>query len=168
MPEEKCLYPFKLCQQGTRLHGQVMLADLPDVASVLSSDHGAVTYDLTCDYDDQDIARLRLQVTAELSLLCQRCLQPLIWPVDCVTLLSPVRTDAAEQQLPTAYEPLRVAETGAVRLTDLLVEELWLAIPQLPRHTTACVTQVDAPAVEDPVSAKPSPFAVLRELRCEP
>jgi len=168
MPEEKCLYPFKLCQQGVRLRGQVMLADLPGVASVLLSEHGVVTYDLMCGYDDQDIARLRLQMTTELSLLCQRCLQPLIWPVECVTLLSPVCTDSAEQQLPPAYEPLRVAETGTVRLTDLLVEELWLAMPQLPRHATACVAQVDTPVVEDTASAKPSPFAVLRELQLAP
>ncbi len=166
--EEKRLYPFKLCRQGTRLHGQVALADLPDMLSVLSSDQGAVTYDLACDVDDEGIARVRLHIAAELSLLCQRCLQPLVWSVDGVTLLSPVRTDVAQQQWSASYEPLQVSETGAVLLVDLLAEELWLAMPQLPRHTTACVVQTDDPAIAGTASEEPGPFAVLRQLRLQP
>ena len=166
--EEKPLYPFKLCQQGARLHGQVVWADLPDVASVLLSDHGAVTYELVCDHDEEEVPRVCLHVSAELPLLCQRCLQPLVWPVDCVTLLSPVRTQAAQQQLSVSYEPLQVSETGAVRLTDLLTEELWLALPQLPKHDTACVVQTDYPATMGIASEKPGPFAALCKLRLQP
>ena len=163
--EEKPLYPFKLCRQGTHLHGQVALADLPDVGSVLSSDQGVVAYDLMCDHDDEGIARVRLHIAAELSLLCQRCLQPLVWPVEGVTLLSPVRTDVAQQQWPTAYEPLQVSATGAVLLADLLTEELWLAMPQLPRHDTSCPDQADAAVTLPAASAAPGPFVVLRELQ---
>ena len=142
--QEKHLYPFKLCQQSARLHGQMGLADLADLVPVLSSDHGAVTYDL----------------------LCQRCLQPLICPLDSVALLSPVRTAAAQQ--PSSYEPLPVPETGGVLLTDLLTEEIWLAIPQLPRHDADCVVQTDYPAAVYPVSGTSSgPFAALRRLQLQ-
>lgn len=164
--QEKHLYPFKLCQQSARLHGQMGLADLADLVPVLSSDHGAVTYDLMCGSDDEGIAYMRLHITADLPLLCQRCLQPLICPLDSVALLSPVRTAAAQQ--PSSYEPLPVPETGGVLLTDLLTEEIWLAIPQLPRHDADCVVQTDYPAAVYPVSGTSSgPFAALRRLQLQ-
>ena len=169
MPAKKWLHPFKLCQQHVQLRGQIALAGLPDVTPVLSSDHGVVTYDLACDYDDEGIARLRLCLSAELPLVCQRCLQTMNWPVECMTLLSPVRTDAAEQQLPAAYEPLQVSATGSVLLSDLLTEELWLVMPQLPTHTEQCVVQADYFATADTATETPrSPFAVLRELQLNP
>ena len=75
--------------------------------------------------------------------------------------------DAA--QLPASYEPLIVQETA--NLSDIVEEELLLAIPASPMHAEDCITEAQRVALGDDADRiesegrKESPFAMLAKLK---
>ena len=75
--------------------------------------------------------------------------------------------DAA--QLPSSYEPLIVQETA--NLSDIVEEELLLAIPASPMHAEYCITDAQRMALGNEEGCiesegrKESHFAVLAKLK---
>jgi uncharacterized protein len=108
--------------------------------------------------------RLHLVASAEVWLTCQRCLQPLreALAVDRTLRFVPGEDEAA--RLDEEGEEDVLALPRRLRLSELLEDELILALPLVPRHV-ACepprALVEPEPAAEVTAPAEPSPFAVL-------
>jgi len=109
-----------------------------------------------------------VEVEASLPLTCQRCLQPVEWPVVSASRL--VFVDAAAGAV-TASDGRDAFETraGQVALVDLAEEELLLALPLVAAHPDPAACAALAPSVAG--SGKPTadehgqrPFEGLKEL----
>jgi uncharacterized protein len=127
---------------------------------------------------------LHLHVQAGPVLICQRCMEPFVHPVDARVSLHLVKTEAElDDGLDDAAQDMSGDDDAAgiedapekvlgSRHFDLLAQvedELILNIPYVPRHETCpgapLKTSAGKPAGEADAEKRPSPFAVLEKLK---
>nr|WP_114973163.1 YceD family protein [Rhodoferax ferrireducens] len=111
---------------------------------------------------------LHLTVDVSLPLTCQRCLGPVDLEVTVNQSFRFVASEeAAEAQDEDAEEDV-LALSQDFKLSDLIEDEVLMALPVVPRHET-CPVEVKLAAVDpgfDAASAeKRNPFAVLAKLQ---
>jgi uncharacterized protein len=163
--------PWHFADIGKRIAGIVTLADLPRLGQFLRQSSGTAEFELMFSRDERKRACISGFVKAELVLECQRCLGPLQIAVDSVVNLVAVEGIGEAEQLPESVEPL-LMEESRVRLEDLVEDELLLAIPQVPRHTSGlCATKnvitdsASPDLAEDDEEEVENPFAELAALK---
>ncbi len=149
-------------QAGRVLEGEIEQVTLPRLAAALHNPDGKVNYRLTFERGMLDLVSVRVELQTELPLQCQRSLEPFVLPLSVLTTLSPVHDDDDAAALPEGWEPIELDGDGRVRPSDLIEDELLLALPAVPRK----------PGVEDePLlfeardPADQGPFAALKGLR---
>ena len=79
------------------------------------------------------MAVAEVSVAAAVTLLCQRCLAPLMWPVNSTGRAALVATAAQAERVPEELETV-LAPEYRISIRDLVEEELLLALPLVPRH----------------------------------
>jgi uncharacterized protein len=125
----------------------------------------SVEVDLRFLRDEEKRALVTGRITADLQLQCQRCLEPLRFPVELDLRLAVVETDAEARLLPDDVDPLLV-EGGSLSLADLVEDELILALPQVPMHGLDVCPAADMAAGETAsAEERESPFVALTELK---
>ncbi len=169
--------PWRLAGTGKVISGTVKLAVLPRLADVLHSTNGDVQYQLEFYSGEKKRPKIKGFVRAELILTCQRCLGPVVLPVDSMLNLAVIEVPEEAELLSEECDPVWV-EDGQIQLLDLVEEELLLAVPQVARHSLGgCsealmeeyVTQEEfQPEAADKVDSvldEENPFAVLAGLK---
>jgi uncharacterized protein len=111
---------------------------------------------------------LHLQAEAQVWLQCQRCLQPVLQPLQVERAFRFVRDEQqAEAEDPDSEEDL-LALQPAFDLRRLVEDELLLALPLVPRHEV-CPQPLPMSAGEEDASEaaeeRPNPFAALAALK---
>lgn len=161
--------PLRLADQGARLDGARAIGDLGRLVAALASDTGVAAVTLEFGRDDENRAWVRGSVTALLTFTCQRCLEPVALDVNTTFLLAVVRNEEEARRLPDRYDPL-VLDDRSLALDTLVEDELLLALPLVPMHTTLAECGAAARAVlaaEDAgeTGGRGGPFAVLAKLK---
>jgi uncharacterized protein len=155
--------PWRLAAQGRTLTGRIALDSLPRLAPALA-DGGEAEYRLAFHLDGEHRAVVSGHVSAGLVLQCQRCLGPMLVPVDSHFELAFVHGLDEAARLPESYEPA-LTEDGWVRPAELVEDELLLALPPVPLHDAAdCAAERMEPMPDDGPQAD-NPFAALAALR---
>jgi len=120
--------------------------------------------------DEQGRCTLFAQLKAELILECQRCLEPMQYPIQVTSNIACVASDAEAAALPAYYEPLLVGDL--MDLWEVAEEELLLAVPVSPTHKMECRSTEQLSALEEKLQrsdvaegVRDNPFAVLDELK---
>ncbi|MGN6578563.1 MAG: YceD family protein [Bordetella sp.] len=134
---------------------------------------------------------LHLHVRADLLLDCQRCGQPFAFPVDAQAMLQLVESEAdLDDELsvlqdddedsfsddededdenaaaaPSTGHPEKVVGSRHFDLLAQVEDELILNVPYVPRHDVCPGAQASAAAKQEPTERRPSPFAVLEQLK---
>jgi uncharacterized protein len=153
--------PLRLAEAGSRFQGPLPLAEFQRLAPSLQQAQGEVEVEVEFGKDDLHIAYLSGRLHTQLMLVCQRCLQPMTWPVNSTFALGLVTTDQAAEQLPERYEPLMVS--GSMALAEIIEDELILAVPLVPMHPRA---ECPAPSAgDDRQQQEAHPFAALVRLK---
>jgi uncharacterized protein len=148
----------------------IPLAELPRVSHELSASdgdaHGKVRFSRQLGHAVAD-----LDVSAQPEVVCQRCMQPMRWPVVVKSRIALVSDYNAADRVPGGMEVFLV-EADSVSVRDLVDEEILLALPHVARHEegSECSEskmllpgqEVDAEAADDRQVQKP--FAQLGEL----
>jgi uncharacterized protein len=102
-----------------------------------------------------------IDVQARVPLRCQRCLRTVWFEVEQQSQVVLVAEPQAADELDPAIEPL-LAPGGRIALSELVEEELLLALPLVPRHENLAECDLrPLEAVEEEVQR---PFAGLGEL----
>ena len=115
------------------------------------------------------VAVAEVNVVADVTLLCQRCLSPLKWPVDSTGRAALVATHAEAGRVPETLETV-LAPEYRISLRDLVEEELLLALPLVPRHQdNECAgdragMHREQGSAADPAGETHRPFGQLSEL----
>jgi uncharacterized protein len=158
--------PWRMVQARRSFQGSLPLAALPRLRDSLAAADGVVTFDLEFGKDDLGVAHLHMRADATLPLLCQRTLDVFGLAVHIDTYLGLIEREEEEAGLPGGYEPLLLSDS-ALRLADVVEDELILAIPVVPvKPGTVPVDPVwDADVEPEQEEAKPNPFAVLQKIR---
>lgn len=98
-----------------------------------------ITYTLRFYIDKEGYPVIEGEMIGDFDLVCQRCMQPMVYSVKAEILVSPVISDTQAKQLPDRYEPL-LMNNGEVNFAEWIAEELHLALPLVPRHEATCVS----------------------------
>jgi uncharacterized protein len=146
----------------------IPLKEFPRVLPLLAAPDGTARGRVDFSRESRLVVA-EISVTAEVTLLCQRCLLPLIWPVASSgrAALVPTATDA--DLVPPELETV-LAPDYRVSIRDLVEEELLLALPLVPRHESEECAGAGAgtPAGQEPQAAPAGethrPFGQLNEL----
>jgi uncharacterized protein len=183
--------PVRLAEKNSLLEGRVSLARMKRLAPSLykgaaggnenesSENQGELEVKLQFGIDENRQANIRGRIVGNIQLICQRCMQAMTFKVDNKVSLAIVGTDTQAANLPGYYEPLVTDEEGNVSLTELVEDELILALPTVAMHDIKeCpagdrfVSKQERPkqgqvsdADQDVESGRPNPFAVLEQLK---
>ena len=161
----------KAATRGVSIKGALKPLDLQRLRSLLADDAGAIQAELTFSRDEENRYLIHIEITAEVSVICQRCLESLPQTLACENTLAAVWTDEQAGHLPRYLEPL-VIEDEACRLWDVVEDELILVLPPFSYHDTqeckhilARFNAEQAPTTEAEPAEKPNPFNVLAQLK---
>jgi uncharacterized protein len=125
---------LRFAHAGECLTGEWPVTDLPRLAGSLASDAGVVHYRL-CGKVAAGRPALELEVSAEVQMICQRCLGPCIQVVASHGLL-PIARDEVQLAAWERDDPLVDALLADAQLDvqTLVEDEILLSLPVVPRH----------------------------------
>lgn len=168
------LDPRKFAQQRINIEGNVDLAELLRVDSLLASKQGSVYADLVFGTDEQGIRNLTGSISATVEMICQRCLEAAPQSLQMSLNLGFVWSDEDVEKLPKTYEPWIVGE-GQTDIYDVIADELILGLPIVAYHDRSCVPQKlfssedtdnkSGNASNSKETDKANPFQVLEQLK---
>jgi uncharacterized protein len=164
----RLLDPRKFAQQGISLQGFVPLVELPRITEALQESGGEIHVDLAFGLSEEKSKMVTGHAQANLSLICQRCLNPVSMLVESHISLGIVWDEEHAKALPEYLEPWIVGEGGA-DLYDMIEEEMLLSLPTVAYHEDACVDSAlftSGKPVE--VKQEKNPFQVLEQLKGSP
>lgn len=136
------------------------LKRLDRLAGLLAADEGEAEFHLAFSFDGQGQVCVHSRVSAEPWLMCQRTLKPYRQPLSGESTVGIVDDERRVDELPEDYEPW-VCSDGRLELTDLVAEELILALPLVPRSPDS------KPLAAPEKPGRQRPFEVLAELKRE-
>ena len=148
--------------------GSVPIAGFERLRGMLADDRGDVAYRLEFVRNELGGASLLLDVSATLTLTCQRTLEPFALPVEVHARLGLIAREHEEAALAPGYEPLLVDADGRIDPSAAIEDELVLAVPLVPVAPDSewpDEGRGSGPKAAPGEENKPNPFAVLRELK---
>lgn len=159
------------CDSERAFSASVLLAELPRLVPFVPHDspETSLDFDLRFFRDEGRALLATLDVQTTVQVECARCLQPMSQPLTGSSLLQFVYNDDQAAQVGDTREPVLVDAEGGVSISDLLEEEVLMAVPVVAMHGHQCQPiwreeaedEVAEPEVERP--KRPNPFAVLAE-----
>jgi len=158
----KYIEPVGLADVGRSFRGEVPVSKLSRLLPCLSSADGVLKVQMDFRLDERCIRTLKGTIEGSLSLVCQRCLEALRFPLELSFRLGIVTSVTDIDRLPEGYEPLLVS--GEPLLTfDVVEDEVMLAVPAFPLHEggQACVMAYE----NRPLAVKDNPFSILEKLK---
>jgi uncharacterized protein len=155
--------PLALAEKRSQFKGFLPLSKMTRMQDILLRREGEVSFELRFGKDGK-FAVVTGIVEADLELQCQCCLGPIAWPVSSRVNLAIVSSLDQANLLPATYEPL-LLEAEALSLTDIIQEELLLAVPSIPQHRQCEASPTREGKPMSAMPARPNPFAVLAKLK---
>ena len=167
MPDSEPTFirPYDLARTGARLAGRVAASQMPRLRPVLVGHSGDAAFTLGAERDDSGQVWVRGTIRAELCVVCQRCLAPMTVTIAARPSLLALnsRTEVARQD---AKLELLILDDQRYRVSDLIEDELILALPDFPAHESGGCEPPDhdgtAPAEE--ASETTGSFSILERI----
>lgn len=162
----RLIEPRKFAGQSVSIAGLVPSDQLERLVNEGVS-AGQIDVHLDFGADDEKRRVVLGKVAAELQVQCQRCLEPMMLPVAVDVAWAIVWDEEQAKKLPSRLEPW-IAGEGPEDLYVMIEEELLLALPTAPMHSTDCLPADLLVAGEPPAQVEPeknSPFGALAALK---
>jgi uncharacterized protein len=114
---------------------------------------------------EQGVAVAELTLHGSATLECQRCMRPMELPLDMVTRVALIASEAEAARVPGDLEPV-LAAGGRISIGELVTEELLLTLPIVPLHGDGalCASAAAAPTAQQDGGETHRPFGRLAEL----
>jgi uncharacterized protein len=128
-------------RDGRRLEGEFDVGGLPRLLEAVAESSGCVRFKIEGEQRLNGDAFLKVDVSADLVLRCQRCLEPMPYPVvfrGRFFLVAPGRDWPEDELADDTFDAIEAVQS--MDLVELLEQEVLLALPIAPRHD-ACAGQ---------------------------
>jgi uncharacterized protein len=160
--------PWKAAEGGRIFSGTIPLHRMSRLKPLLAEAGDDAGFTASFALDGEKRAVITLEVTAELPLICQATLEIYRQPVTRQSLLAVIEDQSDQESLPEHYEPT-CTYAGRLGFTELVEDELLLAIPQVPRKPglEEFAYSTDPGASEDSRTVGEGlnkPFATLKKM----
>lgn len=152
---------------GCEINGLWPIGQLDRLADLLLDETGELQAEVS--FGQEGPLRYVIgKVTAELGLTCQRCMQPMKYPLHIEFKLGLITNEQQAEKLPADFEPLLVDDEN-MSLPAVLEDEILLAMPLVAMHDYDCSdylqTQKDQQQQDaEKQQEKENPFSVLKDL----
>lgn len=162
----------------TEIEGIWPVRSMPRLQGYLSSDRGEARVRLTLSRDAEWRRIVEGEVAVTVDVTCERCLESYSLTLEEPVLLAVVESEGLAERLPDEIEPW-LTEGDTLRVSDIVEDQLILAMPIVTRHAGDCMQAAQKAALreadeEPPASAsagnagepeRENPFAVLEALK---
>lgn len=155
--------PLRLVERNASLAGELPFSGFPRLAEMLADTLGTVTIELQFGKSDTGVPYVLGRIATSLNLVCQRCMQPMPWPIDAAVRWELVEGADNPGRMGGDFDTV-AADDSPLDLPALIEDELILAVPYAPSHDTAACRMVDG-IHQATTHANISPFAVLTQLK---
>lgn len=147
--------PILLADKGAQLSGRVPLQSMARLRAQLLDGAGEVDVDLAFERaEGSNLRRMRGRIVAQVSVTCQRCLEPMAIEIVGEPDVILLRADEPDPGLPPEADTLTV--TTSVAVAELIEDELLLALPMVPMHALEqCPAREFIGAIKDDESKHP-------------
>jgi uncharacterized protein len=158
--------PWKAAEGNRIFRGTIALAKMERLIPLLADAEGEASFEAGFTRDKLGFTTIRLEVRADLPLVCQASLERFKLPVERNSLLAVVTSISDQDDLPGHYEATWV-ESGQLVFLELVQDELILGVPQVPREpgvgSVLYSTDPDE-APDEGDDQQNNPFAALGDL----
>lgn len=153
---------LKFAREGDRLEGEISLTDMPRLQDIVASTAGSIRYRVQGATDSRRRLVIDVSVEGGLALLCQRCLDPIEYPLQRTSRFVLV---SEEGEMPDVAEEDPDTETmpseALADFEDVVEQEVLLGLPIAPVHAEGeCGSEL-----KEANKDRPSPFAILETLK---
>lgn len=166
MSGQPVIEPGKFARVGGVLRGSIVLSEMARLREALPKDAGTASYHIRGFLDARERPAIELDVGAEVTVACQRCLGPMA--VRVASQRTVVFQSGADEFAPMDDEDESediVPEVQQLDVRQLVEEELLLSLPISPRHEEGNCEGDAAMKQDDSPAESASPFAILGSLR---
>jgi len=157
---------FEFSRSNSHRDGVTQVATMNRLNQECADQSGALSWSIDGAATSHGYPSMTVSVSGTVQLVCQRCLTPFAYPVASSTMLVLGKDDEDADQIEQVLDDESIDVIVGSRtcdLRDLIEDEALLALPQVPKHE-----QCPDSGVQDLLKAdKPSPFAVLKDLKPE-
>lgn len=154
--------PAKLAQKRAVLRGDLPFSACERLLEVALNPDGRVNLELAFGREN-GLVRVHGWVETTVRMQCQRCLETVDLPVRCEVNLGVVASLDEADRLPEGCEPLMREDDKPLALSDLVEDEIILALPYIPRHP-ACGGRGEGDDSVRPDETR-KPFGLLAGLK---
>jgi uncharacterized protein len=154
-------------RQSLEVHGKIRASQIPAIQDSLfvsqdaSQNTGEIQYTLSGETGRRGKSGLKLVLTGQIKLRCQRCLGELNYPLVSSSMFEVVTDESAIPELDDDDEVDYLVASTEFDVGALVEEELLLCLPLAPRHEEgACIGTADSITGQ-----KQNPFKVLEGLK---
>lgn len=135
---------WKLAREHGDIEGNIDAHDLERVDDLLAPGPARIAWRLSGVTDTEGRPALKLELTGEVLLTCQRCLGDLTWPVRQRGAILLAASEGELEALDARTDAEVVLAVEPVDPLELVEDELLLALPFAPRHPAdACAAPAD-------------------------
>jgi uncharacterized protein len=157
---------FEFSRLKEQAEGELAVADMARLAGETADRTGVLKWSLSGGADKIGHPQLKLSVSGQVNLVCQRCLTAMPFEVSSESVLVLAKdeesADAIDELLNDESIDVIVGE-AEFNVSYLIEDEALLALPVAPKHDVCpaqAVSESGAAATE-----KVSPFSVLKNLK---
>ena len=124
--------PYKAAKKEAKLQLQISPGSMPRLTEIVE-EVGKVSVELEFFWDQQKRLRARGPVSTQITIICERCLEPMPLSLDVAVEAVIVWSEEQASQLSSELEPW-MGLNELIDIHSLLEEELLLALPIMPAH----------------------------------
>lgn len=173
--------PFRFAQLGVKLEAQIPADKLNRLQAAVNTVPENVLATLEFSRDAHGYRVIQGDLSATVEVMCQRCLEPMVMPLQTQVNLAVVLNEDQAKLLPKSLDPwLLEGETDDADLYEVLEDELLLSLPIVAAHEHPCLDadsyssaiQETVTATTDAVNqdseqaeASDNPFKILEQLK---
>lgn len=168
MPDElpKRLDVSSLAGRAVSLDTEFAVSECKRLVEALAGDSGSVKARISLYDDEAGRSIIAGRASADVRVLCQRCMAPFTTELDTEFRLALVADDTMADALPDSLEPLLAAD-GTVDPRTMIEDELILALPVVAKHGEGEACALPGVRAVQQDDARPRPFAVLESLKTD-
>jgi uncharacterized protein len=164
MFEQSVIDTTRFARDRAHAEGVIAISECSQLSDLLFDDQGHLHFSADGFLDGKGRPGLRLTVSGELHLRCQRCLERMPFALDSArTIVLVAGADEFEQDEEEDESTDFIPLTAKLDLRALAEEEAVLALPLAPRHEESECGSTGRR--DDTEQGESSPFAVLKTLK---
>ncbi len=153
---------LKLAKKNLSVIDEFNIEDLPRINGIASNNSDKIKVKYSFYLESDTTPCLDGEISLNVYLTCQRCLEELPFSLDLNFNLAFVKNENQAEELSKHLE-IYLFEDEELSLIDLISDEILLSIPMVPKHNLDCLSSFKEHNNYEQVEE--SPFAILKKYK---